>query len=552
MNGWMLIILLFMGILCVSILSAISSNQKLKLKLEDTFGKVPARQDYSLESIGTYHFYQTTAENHTNWIDATTWDDLDMDKVFRRINACCTSVGEEYLYHLLHTQCFDTASFTKREELIAYLKDNETSRLELQIILSKLGKSDYNGLSTLIRSKKFESLKYPYLYPILGLLPLLAAVLIPFFKAVGIGLLIASFVINIFLYYHAKRKIIVHMLALEYFAGVLWSCNKLCKVKDERLKPFLADLEKNFKVLRSLRSHIPIQSKRSFSELEVLAEYIKILFLSDMRSYNRLMKHIAKHRDCFKALFQNVGELDASISILSFRESLPYYCTPQFHDTNTLDFQGLYHPLLAAAIPNDGIIHRDCIVTGSNASGKSTFIKAIAINGILAQTIYTCTAHSYKARCFLVMTSMAVRDNISEGDSYFITETKSLKRILDHLGALPCLCLIDEILKGTNTIERIAASGAVLEFLHGKNCLCMVASHDIELTELLKNAYDNYHFSEQITEDGIYFDYLLKEGVSQTSNAIKLLHFMGFDAELVENAQQLVEEFHTSHQWKAP
>jgi DNA mismatch repair ATPase MutS len=129
---------------------------------------------------------------------------------------------------------------------------------------------------------------------------------------------------------------------------------------------------------------------------------------------------------------------------------------------------------------------------------------------------------------------MAMRDNISDGDSYFIVEIKSLKRILDLTQNYPCTCYIDEILRGTNTIERIAASASVLDYLHSQNCLCVAASHDIELTNILADKFDNYHFCEQVTNDGIIFDYKLKHGASTTRNAIRLLSFMGFHSEIIE------------------
>lgn len=102
-------------------------------------------------------------------------------------------------------------------------------------------------------------------------------------------------------------------------------------------------------------------------------------------------------------------------------------------------------------------------------------------------------------------------------------------------------CYIDEILRGTNTIERIAASTSVLEYLHTQNCLCVVASHDIELTGILAGIYDNYHFCEQVTDGGIVFDYKLKLGASTTRNAIKLLSFMDFHAEIVDRAEELAK-----------
>lgn len=218
-------------------------------------------------------------------------------------------------------------------------------------------------------------------------------------------------------------------------------------------------------------------------------------------------------------------------------------------DYSNNSFKDFYHPLLSKPVPNSGKISNDSIITGSNASGKSTFIKALAINGILAQTIYTCAATEFKLRHSIIITSMAVRDNITEGESYFIKEIKSLKRILDKVQDVPCMCFVDEILKGTNTIERIAASAAVLKYLHDKDCLCMTASHDIELTQILENKYDNYHFREEINDDGISFDYKLKNGPSQTRNAIRLLDYMNFEDKIVEDAQNLANNFTKEKVW---
>src|SRR5699024_9710649 len=108
-----------------------------------------------------------------------------------------------------------------------------------------------------------------------------------------------------------------------------------------------------------------------------------------------------------------------------------------------------------------------------------------------------------------VITSMAVEDNIFEGDSYFIAEIKSIKRLLTQVETNEkCYCFIDEILKGTNTIERIAASSSVVHWLRNFPSLAFIATHDIELTEILKTSCKNVHFAESVTkEEGVVFDY---------------------------------------------
>ena len=174
----------------------------------------------------------------------------------------------------------------------------------------------------------------------------------------------------------------------------------------------------------------------------------------------------------------------------------------------------------------------------------------MAINAILAQTLYTCTAGFYRAPFLKVMTSMALRDDIGGGDSYFIVEIKSLKRILDESKKEePLLCIIDEVLRGTNTIERIAASSRILSVLHKRWILPFAATHDIELSYILKDIYTNYHFEEEIEGNQVIFNYLLKEGMATTRNAIRLLDMLGYEKEVVKEASQAAADFERTGVW---
>ena len=135
---------------------------------------------------------------------------------------------------------------------------------------------------------------------------------------------------------------------------------------------------------------------------------------------------------------------------------------------------------------------------------------------------------------------MAVKDDLMAGESYFIREIRYLKRILDSLNEEQMiLCSIDEILRGTNTGERIRASRAILDYLADKNCIALVATHDKELTELLSGTYVNYHFSEEIGENDIHFSYELIEGPATSQNAVKLLEFAGFPEEIIAESQKI-------------
>jgi DNA mismatch repair ATPase MutS len=541
-------IIIFATIILI-IISNIRSTKKLKSRLISSFGKIPEQRKYKFESIETYHSYNKAISDNSNTIDNITWDDLDMSLVFKRINSCLTSVGEEYLYDTLHQLKKEENILLKREQLISYLEDNPDERLNLQMDLAGAGKYNYNNIASFIFDSKSKSLKYTFIYNILALIPVICIAVAVSGMQMGIFCFVLSSILNGIIYYRTKANIERELSAIRYFSSILQCLNKICKNKKYESVPFFNELRNSFIIFKPLAKKISNILQRDFSDMAVFAEYIKIIFLIDIRNYNKAINRITKYSDDFHTLYKSLGEIDMAICVLSFRKSLPYYCQPIIHNEKDLCFENLYHPLISNPVSNTEKINNNSIITGSNASGKSTFIKALAVNGILAQTIHTCAAKEFNLRFSLIITSMAVRDNISEGDSYFITEIKSLKRILDKVQDTACTCFIDEILKGTNTIERIAASASVLKYLHNTDCLCITASHDIELTHILENEYENYHFREHITDEGINFDYKLKQGPSQTRNAIKLLHYMNFDNQIVTEAEALVNKFINLKTW---
>ena len=146
---------------------------------------------------------------------------------------------------------------------------------------------------------------------------------------------------------------------------------------------------------------------------------------------------------------------------------------------------------------------------------------------------------------------MALRDDLESGESYFIVEIRSLKRILDEAKKKEnLLCIIDEVLRGTNTIERIAASSEILWNICGENVLSFAATHDIELSYILEDRYTNYHFEEEVRKEDVVFNYLLKEGRVTTRNAIRLLEMMKYGKKITEEARKAVEHFESAGLWE--
>lgn len=140
-----------------------------------------------------------------------------------------------------------------------------------------------------------------------------------------------------------------------------------------------------------------------------------------------------------------------------------------------------------------------------------------------------------------IMTCMSLRDDILSGESYYFREAKYLKRMLDVVAEkTPVLIVIDEILKGTNTKERVAASKAILDYIGNTACLALVATHDNELTETTK--YKKYYFESSIIDKDIVFDYKIHEGITEKSNAIALLSLLGYPDSIIEKAKVNIHE----------
>ena len=216
---------------------------------------------------------------------------------------------------------------------------------------------------------------------------------------------------------------------------------------------------------------------------------------------------------------------------------------PEFTDsTPSLDIESMAHPLLEKPVLNSVSLRaKGMLITGSNMSGKTTFLKTIGVNMLFAQTLHFCLAKKFSTSFFNTLTFIGRKDNIIEGKSYYLDEILTLLRIIQATREdIPCLCLIDELFRGTNSIERISASAEVLLYLAKQNGLVFASTHDLELTKLVADAYVNYHFQEEVGEHGLVFTYKLHEGPSETRNAIKLLRHVGYPEEITGAAEQRI------------
>ena len=290
----------------------------------------------------------------------------------------------------------------------------------------------------------------------------------------------------------------------------------------------------------------------SGSFADIILDYICILFHIDLLKFGSMLRALRGKEEEIDGLITSIGAIDAQISLASWRESLPVYCIPDLTG-DQFEASDLIHPLLTDPVSNSISVSKPVLLTGSNASGKSTFLKSAALAAILAQSVGTAPAASYKSCCYRIFTSMALRDDIRSGESYFIVEIRSLKRVMDAASIpdeAPVLCCVDEVLRGTNTIERISASAEILSSLADMPIRIFAATHDMELTELLAGKYVNYHFSEMLDGDDVRFSYKLLEGPADSRNAIRLLRALGYDPGIADKAEERAKHFMETGNWE--
>ncbi len=540
--------------------SMVRENNKRKKKflekIKKSWGAVPTRE-YSwdeLEQISAYHKAQP---KNSFVIDEITWNDLDMDRIFMLMNQTVSSAGEDYLYAMLHRLEFSEERLKERERLFCFLKKEEKTRIRCQQILTTLRKPRGLSLYQSIHVEKDCQVGSPIreiLSCVLFFASLVAFMIVP---AYGVFAFLAVSGINIITYLKGKEEI-------NRYLGGFRSVMQLIGCADTLEKAGISELSEYTKRLKDCKKALGSFRKGSFLVVNhdgmetgpeaVMLDYIRMMTHIDLIKFNSMMKAMREHQKEIEEMIEIFGLLDACISIASFRELLPYYCSPKFDSDKkraVLDVENLYHPLILEPVANSIKTTKAVLVTGSNASGKSTFLKMVAINAILAQTIHTCMATECKMSYFRVMTSMALRDDLESKESYYIVEIKSLKRILDSAKEeTPLLCIVDEVLRGTNTIERIAASSEILASLCLPHVLSFAATHDIELTYMLEEYYTNYHFEEEVKEDDVKFNYLLKKGRVTTRNAIRLLKMTGYDDSIVEASKNAVVRFEQEGSWK--
>lgn len=521
-------------------------NQKIKAKIRDEYGKSCEwkldERDYA--SMKKYYHHK---QNSEQMIDDITWADLTMDDIFKRMKNTQSSIGDEYSYYFFRRQ--KNPDLSHFEEAVQSMNENPEARERLQFTFYRIGRKTNNQLVELLLDPK----KFPQISMLLILLMTIISLgsLVWLVIDIDYGVLAVclSFCLGLILFTVVLRKIYHAFEALGMFTRMVRAAKLMVNLDLPAFGNETAQMRKNlgvFKNITALADYMIQISGSSNSLMMIITSYFSLYGYA----YFAMVKLFKKYRREALELYETIGYIELCIAIASYRNSLPHYCQPTFSDEAEVAFEEIIHPLLKEPVPNSHSISNKILITGSNASGKSTFARTLAVNTILGQLFNTCLAKRFSFKPCLVYSSMNLKDDIVSGDSFYMAEIKSLKRLLKIAESSEyAMIFMDEMFKGTNMVERIAAASIILRKFSSLNCFICLATHDVELSRILGDRYEDYHFREVITDADILFDYTLRVGVTTGSNAIKLLSYCQYDQEIVSQAEAYAEKYRMTGEW---
>ena len=510
--------------------------------IQNHWGKEDDQQELDFKDLEDF-FVQMMKKD--DWIlDDQTWNDLDMNRTYMKMNRTFSNPGQQCLYNMLRILQFDEDELKRRNRMIEFMQHNKEQREKIQSLLYFMGKEEYDGAASILYkgTPKLPPGRAWVLPATLGMIASLIS--IPFLGVRAIILVIVFFIMNMIIHNGMNKYTEASLPGIRYLAKMLLAAREIAKLKipelDANYNPFFEKVVDKCNIIIKKNRAIGRVSTDVFG----LEEYFKIAFLTEARAYLRTCMYIDDFAPALRTLYRRLGELDAFQSVASMRRGMRYCCKPEFMEQKDyLNVVQMGHPMIKGAVCNDITIDsHNSVLTGSNMSGKSTFLRTIGVNAILAQTFYMAMAKKYQTSFFNVLSSISPSDDLMEGRSYYMAEAEALLRMIQNADGERCsILLIDEIFRGTNPTERVAAASSLLTYLSECNCLVMVATHDIEITENVKDQYDSYHFEEEVTKDSMEFDYLLKPGVLKKPNGILILEYIGYPEEITQRALEAVQ-----------
>lgn len=473
--------------------------------------------------------------------------DMDIfgaESLFNRINRTVTTGGSDYLATVLsQTEAPSTESIVRRREAIAELAERESLRsaflmqgrerhINTDAILEALYEVREADISPLALSRTSLVMAILSIIVFYGLL--IGAVFGPLPGSWPMLWLIVQVSAAYLFFGRTLKKVNGSINVILPRLGTYVSMIMLIvesNLKSQEAREIIGRLSDNqqsaTKSFRQLKSILNDLDQRN----EVWVPISNALYLADYFIVRRFLKWQQQYMPCIKDWIEAVSHFDALISMATFRYNEPAGTDAEIIETDAIVYsaQGLYHPFLGErAVRNDFQISDGhyYIVTGANMAGKSTFLRSIGINYILALCGLPVFANHLKVSRFSLFSSMRTNDDLAHGISYFNAELLRLKQLISYCKQnRHTLIILDEILKGTNSLDKLNGSRLFLQSISDLPVTGIVATHDLELSKMQQESPDRFHnycFEIQLSDE-ITYNYRITEGVARNQNATYLL-----------------------------
>ncbi|WP_212000374.1 hypothetical protein [Chitinophaga sp. HK235] len=491
--------------------------------------------------------WKSTFEDGREFIDDQHDYSNDLDvfgpaSIFQSINRTGTLSGKQQLANALRSPIEDVPTILATQEALKVLAPEIDFRQHLtaNAMLAKEEVSDRRELALWL-GMPFSFIHNKFMQIASWLFPALALLMLGVYAYTGH-------------YYLFIGMVILNWLLLGSIQGKMMEQYKLISHKERILEKFslLLHLIRNgsFEQSALLKEQQGIareadvalhQLSRIGSAFDqrlnlLVAVILNSLFLYDLHCILRLERWKSKHKTDVERWFGVIAQLEVWNSLATYAYNHPQYAYPQPQAAPmVLEAEALGHPLIPdnESVKNDGSIGRPAsflIITGSNMSGKSTFLRSIGSNLLLAMCGAPVCAQRFVFTPMRIMTSMRIKDSIASHTSYFQAELLRLQHIILQLKrGGQVFILLDEILKGTNSEDKLSGSRSLIEHFLAYNCLGMIATHDLELGHL-EDSYPekikNYCFESTIQDNHLFFDYRIRAGIARNKNATFLMKQM--------------------------
>ena len=528
------------SILLVSFIVLVIIHKKVTNKIKRYDNYLTIIKEYEDRTNDNWKSFKETGIEFID-INKDLFYDLDIvgnNSLFQLVNVAKSIGGKRNLANEFNKVNLTEKEILNRQTTVKELTENFDFNIDFQECLlsyKHIQQNDFSKLTKKLNVNKSSNL-ISFILNILFSLISITTLILSLTNVINVSIFLICFLFNFFFSY-----IVIIVNKQDY--NPISDCSR----KLSNLKP-LFDLVNNTSFdseeLIKLQKDIN-EGKESIDKLANLSslDSLRVNFISNfiinglfplnsliLSNYKKVItdESVNKMNLSIKAIEQ----LEMLLSLTTIKLIKDNNVTPIYTNNTKIDVQGIKHPMLNenVCIANDFISNDDInIITGSNMSGKSSFMKTIAVNLILANCGSNVCATSFTFTFLRMFTSIKVSDDINKNISTFYGELLRIKNIIDYSKEItyPMIVFIDEIFKGTNYNDRIFGAKEIIKLLSTLNCIVIISTHDFELCQIDNKSIYNYHFEERYENGNIIFDYKLLKGQCKTTNARFLMNSIG-------------------------